>query len=345
MSELIIDGNLIDAPMESILLQLRSELPNGFLRDIAAKGDNVEVTCPFHKDGMESHPSCNVYCGDSPDLEYGYYRCFTCGSQGHLWNLVAASFGRPGDSAFGRKWLVDRFGGVLLERPVVMEPLDISAKPNPVRTVDGSVFAGMEDFHPYMAKRKLSRDVCRRFGVRYDPKTECIVFPVNDADGNLVMLTRRSVEGKSFFIDKDAEKPVYLLDYEERMGLGYAVVCESQINALTCHTYGLCGIALFGTGSSLQYDILNRSGIRYYILCFDGDEAGAKGTSKFLKNIRKDVFVDVVRMPAGKDVNDLSKDEFLQVLTDSSVDWRRLKDAYGKALDEENSCKADKQVL
>jgi DNA primase len=44
-------------------------------------------------------------------------------------------------------------------------------------------------------------------------------------------------------------------------------------------------------------------------LFFDGDEAGWKGAMRFRKNMPKDVFITEVRLPAGKDVNDLTKEE------------------------------------
>jgi DNA primase len=72
---------------------------------------------------------------------------------------------------------------------------------------------------------------------------------------------------------------------------------------------------MIGTGSDVQYDILNNSGIRNYILCFDGDEAGDKAIKRFKKNIRKDVFISVKVIPRGKDVNDLTKEEFDKLVT------------------------------
>ena len=58
----------------------------------------------------------------------------------------------------------------------------------------------------------------------------------------------------------------------------------------------------------LEYT-LNKSNIRVYNLMFDGDEAGEKGIREFLANIRKDVIVNIIRLPKGKDINDLSYDE------------------------------------
>lgn len=57
-------------------------------------------------------------------------------------------------------------------------------------------------------------------------------------------------------------------------------------------------------------DVLNATPIRHYILMYDPDEAGRHGAERFKKLIRKDVLVDDVLLPYGKDVNDLSKKEF-----------------------------------
>lgn len=56
-------------------------------------------------------------------------------------------------------------------------------------------------------------------------------------------------------------------------------------------------------------EILNKSLIRHYILAFDGDDAGDRAIARFKNKIRKDVFVDVMKIPRGKDLNDLSKEE------------------------------------
>lgn len=46
------------------------------------------------------------------------------------------------------------------------------------------------------------------------------------------------------------------------------------------------------------------------MLCFDGDSAGDKGAQRFIRNIRNDVLVSQIKIPRGKDVNDLTKEEF-----------------------------------
>ena len=67
---------------------------------------------------------------------------------------------------------------------------------------------------------------------------------------------------------------------------------------------------MFGCGCKSQYEILKRSGIREYILCFDGDNAGRNATRNFIRNLRGTVFISYVDMPDGFDINDLTKEQF-----------------------------------
>ena len=122
-----------------------------------------------------------------------------------------------------------------------------------------------------------------------------------------------TVRGKNFFIPGGVIKPIYLLNFIIKEHITNVLVTESQINALTAWSWGFPAIALFGTGSKEQYEILRRSGIRNYVLCFDGDSAGDSGIKRFIKNMNEDVFISVVEIPRGKDLNDLTKDEFLSL--------------------------------
>ena len=321
--ELIIDNHIISESIDEILRTLRLEMSPERKLDYTKRGDNWSVTCPSHKQGRESHPSCQLYCGDSPDVEYGHMYCFTCGEQGPLYHFVAECLEK--DDEYGKRWLVERFGDVLMGRELVLD--DIVLDEGKAEPLDERYLDTLQSWHPYMQKRKLSRDVCEKFKIRYDPSTESIVFPVWDENGKLYMLTRRSTESKMFMIDGGKEKPVYLLNVIKRNAIDEVTVVESQMNALTAWGWGYPTIALFGTGTSHQYEVLNSSGIRHYYLCFDGDDAGRKGIRRFLKNVRKDVFVDIIIMKEGKDVNDLTQDEFESLRIVSAEEWESL---YGK---------------
>jgi len=305
---LIIRGKIIDAPIMMILTTLKSELHNGLLRDIERENqDNIPITCPHHKGGKENKPSCFVYCRkDNDKVEYGRVHCFTCGYSVNLPKFVGDCFNQSEE--FGKSWLVQRFGSSLLIDSDYLEPIVLDHPKK--HYMDERILNNYMYYHPYMWKRGLSKEVVDRFGVGYDKEYNAITFPVWDANDNLVMITSRSVSNKYFHIEKNKDKPVYLLNFIKRDKINKVYVTESQINALTLWSWGYPAIALFGTGSSYQYDILNGSGIRNYVLCFDGDEAGLKGRDRFIKNIRKDVLISTISIPMGKDVNDLTKEQF-----------------------------------
>ena len=323
MGDLIIDNHIIDAPMRTILNQIKKELTNGKLRQIEDKGDNFLVTCPHHKNGMEASPACYVYCGSDPNIEYGWMHCFTCDEQGPLYHFVAECFDK-GDE-WGKRWLLSHFGDTFVEGTLKFPSFDLLSKEDDAkpRFLNESLLDSYQSWHPYLAKRGLSRELCERFKVKYDPNGEHIVFPCWDERGNLVMCTRRSVNTKQFLIPKDVEKPVYLLNVIKRNNINEATIVESQFNCLTLWQWGIPSCALFGTGTTHQYDILNKSDIKHYYLCFDGDDAGDKGIKRFLNNIRKDVFVDIIIMTRGKDVNDLSEEEFNQLPIMDKSEWLR----------------------
>ena len=321
----------IEEPVEKILQQIRQETSdNGdmYLRDIIKRGNHLVVTCPFHSDHKEKKPACTVFASRHNDFEEGDYHCFVCNAHGNMVNLVSGCFEQEVD--FGKNWLLERYGNTFVEKELYLPEIDLTHRHrNETDYIDESLLDSLEPHHPYMEKRKLSKEVCERFKVKYDPNTSSLVFPVWDETGKLYMLTRRSVKDKTFIIDSNKEKPIYLMNFVKDNDIPYAIVVESQINALTCLSYDLSAIATFGVGiSGKQFEILNKSNIRHYILAFDGDEAGKRGTAKFLKNIRKDVFVDVLDIPEGLDVNDLDRDTFIKILSKQGLNYETLKNKY-----------------
>ena len=312
-----IRNKVITEPIINILYQAKRELTNGKLKDIQKAHDaNILISCPCHKDGYEKHASCRVLADETcEDLEAGYAYCFSCGYSAPFAQVIGDLFNE--DKAFGEEWLVERFGNTFVEQEEFLQEIVLDKPTVKKEYLDEASLIPFDFYHPYMWKRKLSKEVVDRFRVGYDKDRDAITFPVYDERHRLVMVTARSVNSKRFWIPKDVDKPVYLLyDILER-GVQTVYVCESQINALTARTWGLDAVALFGTGSEKQYNTLKKSGIRNYILLFDGDEAGRKGAMRFKKNMPPDVFITDVRLPAGKDVNDLTYDEVMNLVSSS----------------------------
>lgn len=313
--QLKIKNRLITEPIINILYQARRELNNGKLKDIVDKhSGNLLISCPCHKNGLERHASCTVALSTETDLEPGFAHCFTCGYSAPLPRVISDLFDEE-DITFGEDWLVERFGTTLVSSVEYLPEITLERKIEEKTFLDESILQQYAYYHPYMWYRKLSQPVVDTFKVGYDNSRDAITFPVYDEKHRLVMVTARSVKTKMFWIPEGVDKPVYLLYYLLENNIKTAYVCESQINALYMWSLGYPAVALFGTGSERQFNILRKSGIRNFILMYDGDEPGRKGAYRFRKNMPKDCFITDIILPAGKDVNDLSAEEVKQLLS------------------------------
>lgn len=321
MENIKIDNyGLAASPLE-ILYWLREQSNFKKLKNIQVVSDvQLRVTCPNseHKNGAENKPSCNIYIGEATDIVSGTYHCFSCGCSGDFSSFVSRCLEISYNRA--KELLIDRYG-VKLEgsseiyrlKPIVLE------KENEQRQyiVSDKELDTLYPYHPYMAKRKLSTEICRKYKVKYDPKTNSLVFPLYDMYNNYIGASKRNVVFKDFFIgiyDNKIKKPVYLLNEVIKDRVKSVIVVESQIDALYLESLGYRAIATLGSLGEEQIEMLNKSGILSYILAFDGDNAGRNYTRKFIKNISKNVFISVLDLPEGKDINDLTKKEIEYLL-------------------------------
>lgn len=314
-----IDNKEITTPIIDIMLKLRQELGRLGIQkfnQMKVVGDNLQVTCPFHKDGLESHASAGISLKSTDTVQEATFHCFTCQKVATLPELVEFCFGvNTLNHEYGKKWLIDNFGGDdIIERPT----LEIEGRKSisPRQYITEAQLSQYRYYHPYMYKRKLTDEIITKFDVGYDKDTNSLTFPTNDEFGNCLFITRRNVNNKYFNYPSRVLKPVYGLDKLPK-DCKTVIVCESIINALTCYVYGYPAIALLGLGTTHQYEILKRSPIRTYLLGFDGDSAGDKGAEKFIENLKSSATIIKLDIPRGKDINDLEKEEFEKILKTS----------------------------
>ncbi len=326
-----IGNKSIDVSVYDILIRLRQDLANqGIfkLHTIKNNGDNIQITCPFHSNGNEKRPSAGVRATEKCGTEVGAVNCFACGYKAQLPKFISNCFNVNDNGEFGTIWLETNYAtDEIYERPKL--ELDKRTKPTPRQYVSENELESYRYYHPYMYKRKLTNDIISKFDVGYDKDFileinqggkitqkhmgECLTFPTNDEFGNCLFITRRGIHNKFFHYPHNVDKPVYGLD-KLPQGCKSVIVCESIINALTCYVYGYPAIALLGTGTIKQYEILKKSGIREYLLGFDGDTAGEKGANKFIENLSGFAQIKKLSIPNGKDINDLTKEEFQKIL-------------------------------
>lgn len=314
-----LDNKTIDADMVTILEELkRYRLEKDdklILKDINEAGNNIMVTCPFHKDGQERKPSCGISIVDVDDTPAGTIHCFTCGKTMSFDKFVSYLLGVEDGGSTGRHWLLEHFDvsytrklDVKLQRQMrhndkIEEAYNI---------ISEMMLSQYRYYHPYMYKRGLTNEIIERYDIGYDKINDMITFPVRDKYGRCLFLAKRSVKGKMFILPSNKNKPlygVYELDYSKND----IYIVESFFNALTLAVWGYNAIALMGTGSNYQYELINKLKFRTIHLCLDGDMAGRHGAIKLMKIIDKGKLVYNHLLPDGKDVNDLTKEEFLQV--------------------------------
>lgn len=308
----------------TILNELKSQLAvNGIelFREFKKSGTNIQTNCPYHKGGQESKPSFGITTvdihKDGNTIEAGTGHCFACGHTVSFPELISNCFGKDDMGVFGTQWLYKNFLTVQIEnRP----DLDLNLNRNSSNNDVSNEYVSEEEldsyryYHPYMWKRKMTPEVVEIFDIGYDKESRCLTFPVRDINGNTLFVAKRSVITKFFNYPSGVEKPVYglfelsqLPEFPKEL-----IICESMINAITCWVYGKYAVALNGTGTPYQYKQLAKLPCRKYISGLDPDKAGIKGTER-LKNALKNRIITSYNIPRGKDINDLTFEEFLNL--------------------------------
>lgn len=308
-----IDDALINTDTITMLEVLKDDLAlhgiNRFFQ-FRLNGQNIQTTCPFHKDGQERKPSFGV----NGDLNKCH--CFACGWSGGIEDMISQLYGYQDRGKYGKNWLVKHFNSVEVEtRPNLMEVLNGNSNNNSSivdskhnnEYIPESLLDSYRYIHPYMYKRGLTDEIIEEFDIGYDKSRNCLTFPILDLDGNCVFVATRNVSNKFFILPKDLEKPIYQAYRFTSGKYKEAWIVESFLNCLTLWKYGIPSMALIGTGNKHQYDILSKLPVRSYVLAFDPDDAGYKATQRFRRNVKNKLIKEVVYKD-DRDINDLQEE-------------------------------------
>ena len=274
--------------------------------------DNIQFNCPVHKGGQEKKPSCGMLCVDKGSTKAGAVNCFTCGLKTDLPGFISICFGYEDNGKFGEQWLLEHFATIIFENRHLIFSFNKPKMEKPTYVTEEELVK-YSHYHPYMYYRKLTNEIIHKFDVGFDAETQSITFPVWDKMGNCVFIARRSIHTHFFNYPKNVDKPVYGLNFITP-DIKEVIICESIFNALTSWVYGKPAIALLGLGSSHQMQELKNSHIRKFILCMDGDIEGDTAMKKITKQLNKTQICRRYYMPDGRDLNDLSKEEFDELI-------------------------------
>lgn len=318
------------------LLQLLESC--GAVRLNRPMGEWYSMYCPFHNRGQEKKPSAGMTVRDSYANHQlrpkGVFHCFSCGQVHELKDFVQAIFKLYPIPHEIRKTIQDMVeiseeGGVkpllsestirTMEAKYAVNRLRSKMSKQKMEYVSEEELQSYRYTVPYMYERGLTDELIERYDIGVDLKfippgrskpVPCITFPVRDRKGGTLLIARRSIEGKQFYLPSGIEKPIYGI-WELPKDCKSVVICESCFNALTSVKYGRPAVALLGTGTPSQMETLKRLGVREFIIGLDPDEAGIRGSRRIHKALKGSAFIwDFEGIPEGKDINDLTYDEF-----------------------------------
>lgn len=305
-------------------------------------GNNIQIQCPYHGNGVERKPSAGIRKTD------GIFHCFACGETHSLTEVISHCFGRIDDGAYGLRWITHNFTvqraqadlfnvKKFTKKSTQYSDMCLLAKTKG-EDVDIPEFVSEEELdnyrwtHPYWEKRGITdKNIIELFDLGYDIKNSCITFPIRDKEGNCLFVGKRSVKSKFFQYPQGVYKPIYGIYELYSTGLigedtastqiDELFVCESMIDCILLWQSGYYAVALNGLGTDYQFKQISNLPILHIILCTDNDEAGKKARKRLRDNLVAKVYSEI-RFPKDiKDVGECSREQIDNILKWRKYDW------------------------
>ena len=165
----------------------------------------------------------------------------------------------------------------------------------------------------------------------YDRFRGRLIFPIADEQGRVIGFSGRVLGGdeKTAKYVNSPETPIFTkgkvlfaLDKAKRaiLDLGFAVVCEGQLDAIACHSGGVCNaVAPQGTALTAAHARILRRYTDDIILCFDGDAAGQRAAARAFDDLlTAGIPFRVASIPPPDDpdsyIKKFGRDAFVQLL-------------------------------
>lgn len=272
------------------------------------------ICCPFHRDGLETHPSMIVNIDDSR-FDPGFFYCFSCAEKGP-WKKLAEilSLGVPDavqQAQEGAKHLVKPLRLLNFRSDLAIPGVSWEAGRD-WRGISGTVLA----------------DINSKATFNFKFKEEEIFLPVSilkkQVGGIHCSLTKKP---KGYTSYRNEEGPwvkdaLFPYDYVKSKITKDSVLCivEGPRDALNLVQHGVLAVAILGCTNWSQniLPLLYICKPRKFIVLMDGDDAGRNAAIKIYTDLNRVNPGKVVRcdLPTGKDPGGLTAEE-VEVLKQS----------------------------
>jgi len=317
-------------------------------------GSNFRANCPFHQ---EKSPSFMV----SPDKQI--WHCFGCGKGGDIFSFIMEIEGLSFGEAL--RYLAPKAGVVLQKENVEFNSQKgrLSDVMSAAADFYHREMLKNNQIKDYLKSRGLKEETVRTWKIGYSPNSwddlllflrgkkysneeiflaglsskkesynsyynrfrDRIMFPINDAAGNVIAFTGRvnpataSVETEKMgkYINSpqtniyDKSRVLFALDRAkmEIKNRDLAIVVEGQMDAIACHQFGYKNvIASSGTALTGEQLKLIKRYTNNVALAFDADIAGQMAADRGIKEaMAADLNIKIITIPGGKDPDECLK--------------------------------------
>ena len=298
-----------DAYIQKLQSYLFNKTGKHYLSRVKSTPKDYMVSCPFHKDGMERKPSCGIKKFTDDKGYEGTVHCFSCGHTTNIIGMLKEVLGNLYDEVEAQS-LFGVYTMQLQTSNILPNMFTIPEKP---KYISKSILKKYVGYCDYLKQRNINEQTATKYMLGYDSVNKHLIFPIRNVNGKCLALGRRSVEQKQYIYPLEFKKPVYGV-YELPQHIISLFVVESPFNLWSLSQWGKNVVALLGTGTETQYEQLAKIQCENYVLTLDPDEGGIKGTYRlgtYLSEYKKPIYVCI--MPQGKDVNDLTYEQFCTV--------------------------------
>lgn len=228
------------------------------LKEIQETPNPLEYMClcpnPNHNDSKTGSFFINI--------ETGLYKCFACGFQGNVFELIKITHGKIESTSNNHvrhiKKLIDNKWRAIISSPLAL------------------------DNEYLIKKRNLNNDLIKIFDIRAIETG--IAFPLRNFAGNIIGFNERTYSGipNRYYIW--GEKPMFFtpLTIDRFNQLNKVFIVEGLFGVVNAYRHGYNAISFMGASShdKLTLDLLEIPDI---VVLFDNDQAGIENTREIVK--------------------------------------------------------------
>lgn len=283
--------------------------------------DQLYGRCPIHGGGRVDafHVS----------LSKNAFQCFACQARGNVLDLVAAMEQCSVREAARR--LAHRFsisGPPAMAVAACGERGNWLGKNEECNPALSFTLRGVDGSHPYLRDRGILPETAAQFGVGFYSgrglMSGRMVIPIHDAHGKLVAYAGRSVDGSApkYRLPAGFVKSRVLFNFHRaaQWDRETVVVVEGYFDCLKVHQAGFRSVvALMGTALFAAPEALLMKRFKRVVVMLDGDDSGRRATEKIAIRLAGRCSVRVVEAPAGRQPDELDRDEIRALLNASTM--------------------------